>query len=463
MAIDTTKFTCYPQGIISGTKWDTYVYGMEEGVGPAERGLSPTATVQTGSNLGPLSNVWLIQWRLPLPPDGVLKAGTYELAVHFHRIYSTGTGINAEARLVADGTTTIVGAIDMSRTGVPRISTAELVLSSDVECHSSLVAGVWLDSSYTNCYATYYPYSGEGYFGVKSGVSGGSARNALVFTPGSPDQGSHASPTPLIGSPEFAWDAQYLYKDDTVGLVKYVDSPHTEPHALGASTTQTGGSASSLTQSFQGPSRRRLRLVADAARKPDVLTNTYYKLAHMAGATEIGALAYETRLSVERPMLASLAGTAALPLTVTDAVPVVHWSHVNASATHYRIVVRNAATSAVVVDSGEQTGAALQGAWGIQGLENGVTYCVMFTSMSGSGGSLWSIDSECGYFITDWGSTALKIISHEGTSDTPQIITSTAPTITWDFARPQIAYNLVFVDAATNTVTWQSGWVPTSV
>ena len=66
---------------------------------------------------------------------------------------------------------------------------------------------------------------------------------------------------------------------------------------------------------------------------------------------------------------------------------------------------------------------------------------------------------EWGYFTFDFEGTAIKVTSHEGTAESPAIITDTTPTIEWHFTKASSSYSATVIDQADSTVHQSTGWV----
>jgi hypothetical protein len=457
VSLDQLYFACWPQEKTGGQSQARYsLVRMEEGVKGSERSRDDTAVAVLTTGV---SGAGYVEFTLPLAVGTVIPASTvFIVSVRAKRNAATDAGLDIV--LVINGSTTVTGDKIGPFQASASTGTGTVTVSSEETVESSVVVRLRKSTStYTGDCDLYYLHD-DTHFGVDSTSTGKVARTPCIITALSPDTGSHASPTP-IDSADFALEIRYAYADDVIELGKWTDTAKTAAHSASAETVQSVGGVDTETDSFPALSTRRMAFSADATRKPDALTNTYYVAEVLCGATSQGALAFETRLAAEQPTLTSLAGTSTTPVATTAAHPVVSWTHTNTTATHHRVRVYDVADDSLDHDSGELAGAAMQGSYVIDGadLAVGKSYYVKVTSMNGSGGSTWSIDSAAGYFDVEWTSTAAKITSHEGSSDTPEVIATRAPTITWDFSRTQAAYNLAVVDAADESIEYESGWV----
>lgn len=457
MSLDQTKWACWAQVAIGGVLSSRLLLvSTEEGVKSSERGHDQAANqvIDDPSEY--------VEFVVDLPLGTVIPASTvFHLSVRGKRAAATDAG--AKLMLVTDrrsiGNTSIgpFGADETTVTGT--ITTAgALILDETLTLRITKTTTTW-----TGDLVLYYQHD-DVFVGIDSTTTGSISRSPIVITALSPATGSHASPTPIDGPPDFSLEIENAYADDDIVLTKYADTLKTEAHSAGVSSVQSVGGVDTLTESFSGLSKRRLTFSADTTRKPDALTNTYYVAEIKSGATSIGTADFETRLAAEQPVLSTLNGSEAEPLMVTMAIPQLGWVHSNATADFHRVKVYDAADDSLDYDSGEVSGGAMSGLHDISsGLADGKTYYAIVTIMRGSDGSSWSIDSDPGYFTVDWASTGVKITSHEGTSDTPEIVTDTTPEVTWEFDKDQVAYNISYRDEDTATLHFSSSWVTSAV
>ena len=428
---------------------------MQEGFLSSEVGLTDYL-----DTWGPwLVSSWTQHWnyRLPQPPGGILKAGTYAVCLRGPWLSVGGVG-QTKVQLACTGGTFASPSVSM--------------LTSESDVWFTIVIGADADSTYlqlqvweqtTNMSTLYFRYGHVNTcFGVESG-STGPPRSTVRASTIAPGPGSHAAPSVVATpTPLLTADMTYVYPTDIVSLVKYADTSSGAAHSPSAPTTQTVGAASAATASVDvALMTRRIAVTPDATRKCDTGHNTYDVLTvtdYAGGA--LATLPWELLLGVTAATLTTLNGaTAPTYVTTTDLEPWVEWMDPNVGLTTlYRVWVYRATDDHLMYDSGETAVRELQCQIPLAaGLVSFVTYYVVVTLMRGSGGSEWSLDTR-GYFQTDCASTAVKITNIEGTADAPVIITTTTPEIEWYFAKTQQSFMVSVFDEGLHAAAFNTPW-----
>ena len=433
----------------------TYVYGMTEGMTPAEQGLSDATTVDVASAIGSYATIFT--YNLPVPAGSILKAGIYEVTI---RGYSSGGGSTVfQLALTASGGTFTSADISSPGSDADMVGTVTVGADTGATSLSLVVKAKSVGGAYI-CHMR--PIHADVRFGAQS-ASTGCPRTAFAVTPNTPAVGSHTVPTMISAStPTLIADFAGVYPDDHVTLVKYADTYRTSGHSPSGATTQTVGNAVDYTTSFPSAAVRRISVTADATRKADAYNNSDYVFTiKTSGDIAVGTLTYEVCLSVLPATLLTLNGaTSGAYVSTLDLEPLLKWSDPNAGlTTHWRARVYRASDSALIWDSTETAVGPLQVKIpAAAGLISFVTYYWVLTLENGAGGSGWSIDSAMGYFQTDNTSTAVKITNLEGSSDAPVIITTVTPEVDWYFAKTQQSFMVSVFDEGVHAVAFNTPW-----
>ncbi len=454
MSVDPAKFILWPH------TWDSANHeaeNLEEGVKPSERARDTSATkdwyaagasMQFGNgNVIPAANN---------PKGNLIKAGTYQLILRLW--IEAGSDQTIYARLTHAGGNYQSATLTPTNTEEADIE-FDIVVTSDIDV-SAATWQLWIYHSGAAADHLYCrPIHDNCCFGVKAGVGGGAERNDTVLTLSTPAAGTHATPTIIEErQPSFVLAAQYLYPADIVNLNKYTDTLKNVAHSASGVTTLAGTGAG-YTTAFTAVCARTVTVPCDATRKLDTTTNTYYVVEALKGAVSLGTVAWELLLNAQKPVLTTLNGAAVgTPVITTTLEPWVEWTDPNSTTTHWRVKVYDTADT-LMWDSTE----TVVGVNRVQipvasALASLTTYYAVVTVMKGSGGSSWSVDSTKGYFQVDYTATTVKITSHEGTADIPEVITDTTPAFTWTFPKTQHSFNLT-VAHADGSVHYNSGWL----
>ena len=446
---DASKWTLYPQLLFS-----TGVWTMEEGVTPAERSRS-TATTRT-VNCGTAAFVDVASYRLPMPRDQILKAGTYAVVI---RVWGVAT-CNTRAVLDVDsGATTFASA-----SANPAAAEADQLFTITVGADTNITSLLQLKFQGQGVSAakdvTIRPVHANVRFGPQST---GCLRTLFAGSALTPSPGSHAGPVIVSGvQPYFNTELQGVYPDDVITLKKYTDTLASAGHSASSPVSQVMGAAQYLTDALPVLSTRRIDSTAASDQKTAALNNTYYELliADAVGNT-VGTLSWELLLGRSAASLVTPKGATSGTAAITeDLEPWLEWTDPNPDTTHWRVKVYRTSDNALMWDSTETAAAATK----VQipssaSLLSLTGYYWVVTLMNGSGGAGWTIDSARGYFQIDKTTTGIKITSPQGTADNPEIITDTTPTVEWYFGRDQHSYNIQVIDQATGLPVYSSGWV----
>lgn len=441
--------------LYAGANVSAGVYGMTEGMTPAEASLSD-ATVVDGFTT--TNWVTVLTYNLPDPIGGIIKAGTYEVIL---RAYGT-IGSPIDVRVILDGD---AGSYTATSDTVAVNTTTEADRVFTITVGADQTKSTWIlkvqHTHATGPWSNFYvrPIHANVRFGAQTGATG-TPRSAFSASPYTPAVGTHIMPTMIpTGLPAITLDCAGVYPDDHLTLVKYTDTLSTAAHSASGATTQTVGHVVDYTTSFPSAGVRRITGTADSTRKMDGSTNTYYVMTVKDGADgAVGTLAYELLLAVGPAQLTTLNGSAAGSYVVTDdLMPYVEWIDANAETTHWRVKVYNT-SDAEMWDSTETAVGETRVQIPSGTLAASTTYYAVVTLMNGSGGSNWTLDSARGYFQIAAGATGVKITSHEGTLADPTLETDTTPLIEWSFERTQQSFNLSIVDESDQSVDYSTGW-----
>lgn len=391
-----------------------------------------------------------------------LEAGTY---VIWFRSWSDLDSTLQQVTLLADSTaftSAVLSASSTFETGVP----FEVTVPTDTAILASLIVQLKMKAGLAatpNGYAR--PIHADNFAGV---LKGSTALQRLSFRSSfeSPLVQAHANPAiAFITRPEFMDLLSGVYADDVLTLTRYDDTEKLAAHSATNPTAQSLGYASANIDRLAGTSRV-IQFTPDVDRRLKAKNNTYLVLSVAApDGTAVGSTAWEMVLDVDIPVLLSLAGMTALtPERTSYLEPTLEWYDPNqGQSTHWRAKIYRESDDVLMWDSGETAVGAMQVLIPVAaGLASTTTYYAIVTVMKGSAGSDWSIDSEPGYFEIDDTSTTVKIISHEGTADAPEVITTLTPTFDWQFLKPQHSCDICMNDAADESIVYQSGWMVTA-
>lgn len=446
MSVDTSRFTCYMHSRSAGTLPEQYRFACEEGVKPSERSrtLSNTTITQNAAN-------YYAAFKLPLPPDRLLVAGAYELTCLLATIDSEPATCAVRLEVWVDGATSFVG----STVNITSHTAASHSLQATVSADTDIV-GEWemrlvllnagSDSNLAMATAT------EDAF-ILGAASGGCPRSAVSLTFVSPAVGAHENPSIIDGLATASLQATNVYPDDDILLTRYTDTAPSAAHSASGATAQAAVTASTIsTLGASGSGQRTLALAVDSSRQPLALADTYYVVEAKVGAAVMATGYAHVYLNVTRPSLATLAGTEAIPTYTTETTPILRWANPNALADRWQVCVYDA-DDVLVHDSTETVSTATEYTLpdDLPAQEN------LYAVVTVKRGSVWSVDSLPGWFYCDNAATTFKITSHEGSSDSPELVTTLAPTLEWYFGKTQAAYNVEVFDSA-NAVTYASGW-----
>jgi hypothetical protein len=446
---DNTRWKCFPHLLCAAR-----TYTCEEGVLPSERSRDDTATVTVSCGTSGYTDV--CTFRLPLPPDGILKAGTYAF---LGRCWGAATCNTKVVLDVDSGTTTFA-----SSAANPASSEADQYFTISVASDTAVTSLLTLKyqgrgvSSSKN--VSIRPVHANNAFGVQAD---GCARTAFVGTAVNPSPGTHASPVVVHAvHPEFTADLTGVYPDDVIDLVMEADTNHTEDHGPTAIITKEMGTAAEVTDSFPAAATRRVTLTSEETQRMHVIDNTFYTLsvANVLG-NAVGSLSWELLSAAAAPCLVTLNGATALTyVTTSDLEPWLEWVDPNTDTTHWQAHVYRVSDSHEMWDST----LTVAGATKVQipasaNLLSGVTYAVILLLERHEGANLgWRTLSGYGYFQVDYTNTQVKITSPVGTKDTPAVATDITPLVEWYFPKTQHSYLLSVINEDTQEETYTSGW-----
>lgn len=448
MAIDTTKLVLWHHTAAAGVAPERGICQMEEGVKTSERSRADSA----GYGLTGASDYVSFKPNM-VPLGGVIKAGTYEISF----VLNQATGGAVRAYLYYNsGAGSVAGSLfNTACTNV--LQTGVIVVAADI---TSVTQWEFRVVHQSLTLSTVYPVKAADTTFTGARAGGGTPRSAPAWTVINP-QGSHSIPLATTEPYPFAGvGCTNLYPDDTIELERYPDSDYRVAHALGSvDGVNAMGAVASI--STLGSTSYRTLSTLTPTHYPYSPGNTFYqlKLKDSAGTVLSTTVAAHCMLAVDRPAITTLNGSSAAPKVTSEATPRLSWANTALDlADYYQVRVYRASDNGLEYNSGAVSAddttcllpSTLPSASSL--------YAVVTIGAAGK----WSVDSVRGYFWLDRDGSGLKITSHAGTLEAPEVITTQAPTFAWVFARTQAAYSVLVVDLADQSLTYESGWTVTA-